>query len=52
MVSDPSSEDAYLAEVMLEQSVGVDPAEATLILCASRALMDALVERAIASWKD
>lgn len=52
MVSDPGSEDTYLAEVMLELPAGVDPAEATLILCTSRALMDALVERAPASWKD
>lgn len=52
MVSDPGSEDTYIAEVMLELPAGVDPAEATLILCASRALMDALVERAPASWKD
>ena len=27
MVSDPGSEDAYLAEVMLKLSVGVDPNE-------------------------
>ncbi|HWG17300.1 MAG TPA: helicase C-terminal domain-containing protein [Acidobacteriaceae bacterium] len=52
IVSDSGSGDAYLAQVMLELLAGVDPAEATLILCASRALMDALVERAPASWKD
>lgn len=52
MVSDPGTEDAFLAEVMLELSSCIDPDEATLVLCASRALMEAVVERAPASWKD
>lgn len=52
MVSDPESEDAYLAEVRLKLSAGVDPNEVMLIRCASRALRDALVERVLASRED
>jgi len=52
MVSEPSSEDEFLAEVMIELQEGVDPSEATLVLCASRLLMEAVVERMPASWKD
>jgi len=52
MVSEPSSEDAYLAEVLIELQESVDTMEATLILCASTALMQALVERLPSSWKD
>jgi len=52
MVSEPSSEDAYLAEVLIELNASVDPEESTLILCASTALMQALVDRLPPSWKD
>ncbi|MEY2117101.1 ATP-dependent DNA helicase DinG [Rhodanobacter sp. FW106-PBR-R2A-1-13] len=52
LVAEPSDEDAFLAEVLIELESGVDPAEGTLILCASRALMEALVERVPSSWRD
>lgn len=52
MVAEPSEEDRFIAEVLIELESTVDPAEGTLILCASRALMEALVERVPASWRD
>lgn len=52
MVSEPSSEDAFLAEALIEIEAGVDPNEGTLILCASNALMSALVALLPKAWKD
>lgn len=52
MVSEPSSEDEYIAEVMMELEESLDPAEGTLILCASAVLMEAVVDRLPPSLRD